>query len=554
MLEFSLSMKASGTIHEVLYGTKICVPAYQRSFSWESDRQIPQFLSDIRDYMEEKSEEAPPFYMGHFLFSKNGDEYFVIDGQQRLVSIQIFLAALFHLLKNIRPLKENEKKLYADLIGEKGNYHFCAVEYDDAFFKKCILEGNYLEAASSLNSLSKRRMLDAFCYFLEELKEKDEFSLLKYLEVVAESECTTHVVKDEEEAIRLFILQNDRGKLSTRLEIVKAQMLYSLKLATKKEDTLAVIKKVQDAFKKIYKLVSSVELFLDEDSVLLSAMSIQMNTISMRFTSEDVMEEIKKRGNADFVKRFITLLEEVFAAFKRFYEDKRYAAYSLSLLKNHNLLPFVAKAYLENLEDEERDELFASLESILLRHKIIGTRAVLEERLEDEFKSFSKKTYKDTVRKIESLEKGKKEGEWWWNFWRDSNYEVALSRELPLEITRHLLWKYENLLRLKGGEPYIRALSWEAVKIAVDEVRNGASGYGEVDEEYLEVYLNCLGNYILIRTEDKEKISREKDFSKRAALFTESFQSKEVKSLAKWSKERINERYERLLSLIVRSF
>lgn len=73
----------------------IVVPNYQRAYSWETDltdksqKQVNTFLSDLQDYVN--SQTSTPYYLGHFLFKKNGEYcYDVIDGQQRLTTIIIF--------------------------------------------------------------------------------------------------------------------------------------------------------------------------------------------------------------------------------------------------------------------------------------------------------------------------------------------------------------------------------------------------------------------------------------------------------------------------------
>jgi len=103
-------MEASTTIRKMLAGNEIKVPSYQRAYSWDtpmekSDRntQTDVFLSDLEEYS--RSHANSPYYFGHFLFEeKKGQEFHVIDGQQRLTTIVIFLSALFARLKNIRAL------------------------------------------------------------------------------------------------------------------------------------------------------------------------------------------------------------------------------------------------------------------------------------------------------------------------------------------------------------------------------------------------------------------------------------------------------------------
>lgn len=104
-------METSTTILKMLSGNYISVPNYQRAYSWDSGNQIKQFLIDIDEYIASKSE--TPYYFGHFLFEKrnNDSEYYnIIDGQQRLTTIEIFLSALFEKLNSLEEISEELTK------------------------------------------------------------------------------------------------------------------------------------------------------------------------------------------------------------------------------------------------------------------------------------------------------------------------------------------------------------------------------------------------------------------------------------------------------------
>ena len=102
-------MEASTTIRKMMAGNKIVVPAYQRAYSWDTpieksdrNRQTDVFVSDLEEYS--RSNAISPYYFGHFLFEEKTQYFNVIDGQQRLTTIVIFLSALFAKLESIRAL------------------------------------------------------------------------------------------------------------------------------------------------------------------------------------------------------------------------------------------------------------------------------------------------------------------------------------------------------------------------------------------------------------------------------------------------------------------
>lgn len=70
------------------------IPNYQRHYSWEEE-QLKRFFLDLREYNEE-------YYLGHFLFeSKKEGRFNIIDGQQRLTTILLFLRSLYETNNNI---------------------------------------------------------------------------------------------------------------------------------------------------------------------------------------------------------------------------------------------------------------------------------------------------------------------------------------------------------------------------------------------------------------------------------------------------------------------
>jgi uncharacterized protein with ParB-like and HNH nuclease domain len=228
-------MEASTSIKQMLAGNRIFVPTYQRAYSWDTEfenskapKQINTFLSDLADY--NRSTTKSKYYFGHFLFEeKEPNKFGVIDGQQRMTTIVIFLSALFKKLESIRPLTEEEEISKEDMIIRKSVYRFETVDYDDRFFKDYVINQTKKDK-NGLKTVSAKRIASAFDFFTSHLEDKDEIYLLKMLDTIQNSSCTTHPVKDESEAIQMFIFQNNRGKKPSILEIVKAQFMFNVHL------------------------------------------------------------------------------------------------------------------------------------------------------------------------------------------------------------------------------------------------------------------------------------------------------------------------------------
>lgn len=211
-------MEPSTTINKMLAGNKIYVPSYQRAYSWDTEfdknkmqKHVNVFLSDLDDY--NKSFAPTPYYFGHFLFEEKSESVFgIIDGQQRLTTIVIFLSALFSKLKSIRPLTEKEEMLLENMIKRKSNYIFSTVDYDNQLFKDYVIDQTK-KNNTGIDTQSAKRIVNAFDFFVKEFSGKDDIYLTNMLKTICEASCSTHPVKNESEAIQMFIFQNNRGKM-----------------------------------------------------------------------------------------------------------------------------------------------------------------------------------------------------------------------------------------------------------------------------------------------------------------------------------------------------
>ena len=403
-------MEASTTIRKMMAGNKIVVPSYQRAYSWETpaektDRntQTDVFLSDLEEYS--KSNSRSPYYFGHFLFEERNERFQVIDGQQRLTTIVIFLSALFATLKTIRILNEGEEELFEDMVRRRGKIRFSTVDYDNQLFIDCVIEQTKYDH-NGLDTESARRIVKAFDFYKKKLSNKSEEYLIKMLSIVSESNCTTHPVQDESEAIQMFIFQNNRGKNPSNLEIVKAQFMYSVHLYGN-DDKDALIEEIKNRFEKIYKSISSIEYRINEDDVLLYTLRIHFNSLWETNALDKINKILSGENPVDFIKRFTISLSTSFESLSTFFgkhERENFAIHSLITLGGIAIvLPFIIKAYSYGLLIKEIGILCSSLEDLVLRHRLIGTRAEITSRINDVFEKFTD-SYKDIIPILERVE------------------------------------------------------------------------------------------------------------------------------------------------------
>jgi hypothetical protein len=562
-------MESSTTIKSMLSGTRIIVPSYQRAFSWDVGSQVDVFLSDLEDYIGSTS--VSSYYFGHFLFEERTKvedgvkkvEYGVIDGQQRLTTIVIFLSALFSRLKSLRPLSESEIESFEDMIKRNSTYRFSTVDYDDSDLKKYVIDQSEQDM-TILETESSRRIVKAFNYFVTQLKEKDESYLLKILNAIRGASCTTHIVQNESEAIQMFIFQNNRGKRPSNLEIIKAEFMYTIHLYGGQEKD-RLIKEVKESFEKIYKSISKIEYRLSEDEILNHTSRVYFNSLS-KDDPKLIYQELSGEDPIAFICSFTQSLAKSFKYLTIFFneDEQRYMEiHSLVVLGGLRLaLPFIIKAYLFELEKSDLCRLCVSLESLVFRHRVIGTKANLITRIDEIYQILTKETgIEPIVSRIDFIKNIPNEN-WWWAYWNNTALHNAIQGHISFDVVRFLLWKYENYLLSEGtSKGYSLSRRFDTIESpAVEHIApqtppsEHPSGYSVYDEEFRTQYLDCLGNYLLISKSHNSTISNA-PFPSKYATYTYLEQQKEVRSMSEpcgitWTKSLIRARKEKLITFI----
>ena len=556
-------MKASTTINKMMEGNKISVPTYQRAYSWDTE-QVNTFLTDLEEYNRSKAE--TPYYFGHFLFEKKSVSNFgVIDGQQRLTTIVIFLSALFAKLKTIRKLTDDEEVSYENMVNRKSSYVFSTVDYDDQLLKDYVIDRLKLDK-NGLETESARRIVKAYDYFTEKFEDKDESCLVKMLETVSQATCTTHPVKNESEAIQMFIFQNDRGKRPSNLEIIKTQFMFNVHLYGG-ESKDGLINEIKARFEKIYKSISSIEYKINEDEVLIYTLRVRFNTLGKINAISEINKELSKKNPISFIRDFTQDLATSFEHLRTFFgkdERENISIHSLIKLGRFTIaIPFIIKAYSYGLVTEDIGKICSSLEVLVLRHRLIGTRASLTSRLQGVYGEF---TYKnpsiqpiiDEINRMKDISSDFR----WWAHWNKSRLENEIQGRMHHSTAKFLLWKYENYLESQGKDGYSltrfdKITNPELEHIAPQTPKDGqpiATGYCEYDEEFKNQYIDCLGNYLLLSKFHNCSIGN-KPFKEKRDTYNHLFQQREIQEMTKeseiWDKEKIETRKEKIIKFIL---
>lgn len=379
----------------------------------------------------------------------------------------------------------------------------------------------------------------------------------------------------------MFIFENDRGRAPTSLECIKAKFMYQVHLCAG-EDKEELIDEVKEYFETIYKSISSIESKIGEDEVLLYVGRIHVNNKALKLTKDDVIARINKdlsqkdpNDIVDFIKEFTQLLADSFEHLNKFYgEDQKEhtAIHSLITLGNIGIaMPFIIKAYLLGLSKDEINALCRAFESILLRHRLIQTRADLVVRLDykNEFTDFKDGTGKiiETIEHMKYMPDEDAETSWH-GYWHDIELQKALEqnreRNIDPSTAKFVLWKYENYLRGRGKKGYRPMRFDDLDKPQLEHIapkkpksKDPEEGYDEYDDEFTREYLDSLGNYLLIPKLHNASIGNKPFADKRESYNGPNSWAhhREVVEMTekrpKWTRKLIQKRKEKIIQFIL---
>lgn len=214
------------------------IPPYQRPYAWTTE-QASELLSDVLSFLGDEHgsvSELNPYFLGSIVLIK-GDEpkADVVDGQQRLTTLTILLAALrMHVAPDYS--KDLTKYLYEQgdlIVGTPNRYRLKLRERDEDFFRQYVQEQEGLNKLLQLNRAqltdSQRNIQTNSKYYLEQLPllaETQRVRLLQYLM----TRCFLVVVStpDLDSAYRIFSVLNARGLDLGLTDLLKSDIIGAI--------------------------------------------------------------------------------------------------------------------------------------------------------------------------------------------------------------------------------------------------------------------------------------------------------------------------------------
>ncbi|MFQ5951123.1 MAG: DUF262 domain-containing protein [Candidatus Geothermarchaeales archaeon] len=262
--------KSLMTVKELFQGDKVLrVPDYQRNYAWDS-KQLEDLWEDVY-YLDH----GKRHYFGTLVLRETGQSvrsglksfsvFDIIDGQQRITSVLIFMKEILSQLGSLgdQKLKKQLADFIKDYLRSDGVYKLSLLGEDREFFENHVIEDEDFPAEHF--TPSRRRLAYAASFFKDKLGAFDGDNggdlkqvLVGLKEKIDRLEVMVYPVEDEADSVLIFETVNDRGKSLSDLDKTKSFLMYMLYLASPRKPRLE-LDKIQERFAHIFRYVEDIQ-------------------------------------------------------------------------------------------------------------------------------------------------------------------------------------------------------------------------------------------------------------------------------------------------------
>ncbi|MBU3090189.1 DUF262 domain-containing HNH endonuclease family protein [Clostridium gasigenes] len=336
---------------------RLYIPRYQRDYSWGKE-EITEFLNDILSEISINNEKeliSSEYFFGTILlagsFNESGRNIEVIDGQQRITTMTIFLSALaknFYTIGNkklgnlvwVYIMKEDDNgEHYKILKNDTTNHYF---EYLIQMKEVC----NIIPIDEE-----QEKIKEAYEYFINILKEDklikrlkevnknvklDNIEYLDILKVIRDQLLNSNIIcistKDKKSANSIFEILNAKGKKLESIDLIKNSIFNYL-------DTIEPTDHANNIWKNIKnKLVSRKER-VEFSTFFRHYWISKYNKVKDDQLYREFTKTIKKENYKEFLEeleKMADLYIKIICPLAEDYENKKQYMYILESLKYLN--------------------------------------------------------------------------------------------------------------------------------------------------------------------------------------------------------------------------
>ncbi|MBA4155687.1 MAG: DUF262 domain-containing protein [Chitinophaga sp.] len=546
-----ISIQLEG-IGSVLKGKRFKVPAYQRSYAWEKEH-VESLLNDINDAIKNKERE---YFLGSIVVTAgDNNRYDVVDGQQRLTTVSLIIAAIKDIFKNEddrevvlsvksdflastdRKTKEQEPKLVLN-------------EVDNEVYQELIDDIDNIDD-SKYRRQSHKRLIEASkscILFLEKIRQQSKDSeeeLHEWLDYIETNlKIIVVVAPDDSNAFTIFETLNDRG-----LELAISDLLKNYLFHRSGE-------KLEETKNRWQTMVSILESASDDPLVVTYLRHFSMAKYGL-IREKELFSVIKKKitskklaltysnNLADGARVYSALINTDHEFWSSYDYQVTEAVSALNLLGMIQIRPLLL-AVLEKFDNKNVKIIFKKLVSVAVRFQIVGGvgGGTLEKLYADTARSISEGKINLPVDVISAFK----------NLPSDSEFRTAFSVATisKQKLARFYLRYLENGYETDSEK--VPSLDTDRVNLEHVLPSNPTSEWtANFKPDELRAYQNRLGNLALMSSKMNSTIGNCSFSDKKELYRKSSFNlTKSISEEGVWNKQAIENRQSIMADLAVK--
>ncbi|SJM44080.1 hypothetical protein FM123_09125 [Limosilactobacillus fermentum] len=301
-------------------GKQFVIPVYQRKYTWTVKKQLRQLMVDLRSLLNDDNK---THFLGTIIYLENVINYkterSIVDGQQRLVTMFLIVAALKSLADNewrAREISEQYLENYAEPKESKYRQRLYPAVSDESDYK-LLVDGKFDELENSIGNVAKN-----YFYLRRQLKSLiEEYGFDRLMFALKRFTIVYIKLDKSDDAQQIFESINSNGERLTASDLMRNYIMMD---------------KSNDEQTRLYRNYwKKLEDFFDD--------SKKMEDF-FRFYLAAVTNELSKKDN-------------LYRDFKKYYIDKRMSADDDAILSEIlRYAEYFSTLYYDDLENP-REEL-----------------------------------------------------------------------------------------------------------------------------------------------------------------------------------------------------
>ncbi len=437
---------------------------------------------------------------------------------------------------------------------------FKTIDDDQVIFKK-ITQKHLVSIIDDTETISQRRIIEAFSFFETELNKLDDETIDFIKQTLEYAVISTLYISSKIEATQVFEYQNNRGKGLSRFEVIKAYLTHQIYIQSHdNKQANNDIAEIQSVISKTYRYIEAVEGYFTENELLDNYCNLFFNISG---NIEAIKEKLNKTENkTEWIKLFFENFVELTHSAKSIVSNKGQSEITNLFFVGNEANWRLILLVLFNRGDN-KGEVYKKILKLL---EILCFKLKLGDYRTDYLPNYAKRYFNpNDIYNIDNMYQDIKNVtetgfKWYWN--NNEHFRNIIIRFFENEkyhynnrnAIKFVLWQYENHLRNKNRSGAL--LDKDLYNsYTIEHIKPQNPIEEEYTEEFKNNYLHLAGNLALLTQSQNSKFGN-KSFDKKSELFQDTALSSytEIREKNVWTETEIMERHNRISDFTKRYF